>query len=133
MDNSSRIKCNLPISLEAQVYDANINDNKQQEDDENVGTSETEEVQNNTIDVNNMVAVAIQRGQETIARMLENVYIDDCNYPVTTEEELREIEEELPGFMHENGFTIKQSGIKYARLAEFLPEKPDIHRKFGLF
>ena len=39
--------------------------------------------------------------------MLENVYIDDCNYPVTTGEELREIKEELPGFMHEHGFPIK--------------------------
>ena len=29
---------NPPISLVAQVYDANINDNKQQEDDESVGT-----------------------------------------------------------------------------------------------
>ena len=56
-----------------QEYDASVNDNRKQEDDENVGTSETEEVQNNTIDVNNMVAVAIQRGSDTIARMLENV------------------------------------------------------------
>ena len=51
---------NQPISLESQEYDASVNDNRKQEDDENVGTSETEEVQNNTIDVNNMVAIAIQ-------------------------------------------------------------------------
>ena len=53
---------NQPISLESQEYDASVNDNEQQDDDENVGTLETEEVQNNTIDVNNMVAIAIQRG-----------------------------------------------------------------------
>ena len=57
--------------------------------------------------VNRIVAVAIQRGQHAIAKMLENAYRDDCNYPVTTEEELREFKEELPGFMHEHGFPIK--------------------------
>ena len=54
-----------------------------------------------------MVAVAREKGQHTIARMLENVHIDDYNYSVTTEEELREIEENLPGFMHENGLITK--------------------------
>ena len=54
-----------------------------------------------------MVAVVIQQGQHTIARMLENVYIDDCNYPVTTEGKLRDIKEELQGFMHETDFLSK--------------------------
>ena len=57
--------------------------------------------------VNRMVAVAIQRGQHAIAKMLENAYRDDCNYPVTTGEQLREIKEELSGFMHEHGYPIK--------------------------
>ena len=91
-----------PIDLAAQVYDANINDIKQQKDDESGGTSETEE-HNNIVDINNMVAVATERGQHAIARMLENVYMYDCNYSITTEEELREIEENLPDFLHANG------------------------------
>ena len=57
--------------------------------------------------VNRMVAVAIQRGQHAIAKMLENAYRDNCNYPVTTGEQLREIEEELSGFMHEHEYPIK--------------------------
>ena len=58
-------------------------------------------------DVNSMVAVAEQWGQHTIAKMLENAYRDDCNYSVTTGEELKEIKEELPGFMHKHGFPNK--------------------------
>ena len=54
-----------------------------------------------------MVAVAIQREQHTIARKLENIYIDDCNYSATTEEELREIKKELPLFIHEHEFPVK--------------------------
>ena len=35
--------------------------------------------------------------------MLENVYIDDCSFSVTTEDELREIKANLPDFLHTNG------------------------------
>ena len=62
-----------------------------------------------------MVAVATEKGQHAIARMLENVYIDDCNYSTTTEEELREIEEKLTNFMHENGFITKAPTYKGTR------------------
>ena len=66
-----------------------------------------EKIQISITDVNSMITGAIQRGQHTIDGILENVYRDDCNYPVTTEEELREFKEELPGFMHEHGVPVK--------------------------
>ena len=95
------------MSLESRDHNENVNNIEKQEDGNNIEVFETEKVQNVITDVNFMVAVAIQRGQHTIAKMLENAYRDDCNYSVTTEEELKEIKEELPGFMHEHGFPIK--------------------------
>ena len=91
--------CNPTMNLVTQVYDANI----KLKDDKNGGTSETEEVHKDIIDIDNMVAVATEKEQHTIARLVENVYIDDCSFSVTTEDELREIEENLPDFLHTNG------------------------------
>ena len=39
--------------------------------------------------------------------MLESAYVDDCNCSVATVEELKEIEEKMPQFMREHGFSIK--------------------------
>ena len=47
------------MNLVAQAYDANI----KQQDDQNGGTSETEEVHNTIGDIDNMVAVATEKGQ----------------------------------------------------------------------
>ena len=37
----------------------------------------------------------------------------------------------FPVLINDLGF--EQGAMKYGRLAEFLPGKPDFHRKFGLF
>ena len=57
--------------------------------------------------VKRMIAIARERGLHAIAKMLESAYVDDCNYSVTTIEELKEIRENMPEFMHEHGFPIK--------------------------
>ena len=62
-----------------------------------------------------MIAVATEKAQHAIARLLENVYIDDCSFFVTTEDELREIEENLPDFLHENGLINQASTCKGTR------------------
>ena len=57
--------------------------------------------------VKKMVAFARERGLNTIAKVLESAYVDDCNSSVTTLEELEEIKQEMPRFMSEYGFPIK--------------------------
>ena len=57
--------------------------------------------------VKRMIAIAKERGLDTIAKMLESAYVDDCNCSVTTLEELKEIKEKIPEFMREHGFPIK--------------------------
>ena len=44
---------------------------------------------------------------ENVAKVLESAYVDDCNSSVATIEELEEIKNEMPGFMHNHGMPIK--------------------------
>ena len=99
------------MKLVTQVYDINI----KQKDDKNSETSETEVVHNNVVDIDNMVAIATEKGQHAISRMLENVYLDDCNFSATKEEELKEVKENLPGFLHETGLIFKAPTYKDTR------------------
>ena len=57
--------------------------------------------------VKKMVAFAREKGLNTIAKVLESAYVDDCNSSVTTLEELEEVKQEMPNFMSEHGFPIK--------------------------
>ena len=82
------------MNLVTQVYEANI----KLKDDKNGGTSETEEVHNANVNIDNVATVATEKEQHVIARMLENVYIDDYSFSVITEDELREIQEKLLTF-----------------------------------
>ena len=69
---------NLPLSLESQDHNENVNNIEKQEDGNNIELFEMENVQNVMTNANRMVAVAIHRGQHAIAKMLENAYRDDC-------------------------------------------------------
>ena len=57
------------MNLVTQIYEANI----KLKDDENGGTSETEEVHNDNVDIDNVATVATEKEQHVIARMLENI------------------------------------------------------------
>ena len=44
---------------------------------------------------------------ENVAKVLESAYVDDCNSSVATNDELEEIKNEMPRFMHSHGMPIK--------------------------
>ena len=64
--------------------------------------------------------------------MLENVYIDDCNNSPTTEEELREVKENLPGFLHETGLITKAHTYEDTRDSPGLSHSSFINTTFIL-
>ena len=51
-----------------------------------------------------MVEFARDKGLDTIAKVPESAYVDNCNSSVTTIEELEEIKQKMPSFMSEHGF-----------------------------
>ena len=95
------------MSSESRDCNENVKEIEIEEGGDSIEAIETENLQNNMTEVNRMVCIARQRGHRAIAKMLESAYRDDCNYSVTAVEELKEIKEKMPEFMHEHGFPIK--------------------------
>ena len=62
---------NLSMSPESRDCNENIEDIEIQEGGDSIKAIETENVQNNMTDVNRMIDIARQRGQHTIAMMLQ--------------------------------------------------------------
>ena len=57
--------------------------------------------------VKKLIEFAKEKGLESIARVLESAYVDDCNSSVATQEELDEIKQRMPEFMNSHGMPIK--------------------------
>ena len=57
--------------------------------------------------VKKLIEFAREKGLENIAKVLESVYVDDCNSSVATQEELDEIKQRMPEFMNSHGMPIK--------------------------
>ena len=57
--------------------------------------------------VKKLIGFAKEKGLRSIAKVLESVYVDDCNSSVATQEELEEIKQRMPEFMNSHGMSIK--------------------------
>ena len=57
--------------------------------------------------VKKLIEFAREKGLESIAKVLESAYVDDCNSSVATQEELEEIKQRMPEFMNSHGMPIK--------------------------
>ena len=57
--------------------------------------------------IKRIINYAREQNLETIARILEAAYVDDCNSSVSTKEEVETIKTNMPGFMRRHGFPIK--------------------------
>ena len=64
-----------------------------------------------------------ERGLNTIAKLLRVAYVDDCNCSFQTEEEVRELKDNLPKFMKEHGFPIKAMACSGEEVPDELSDK----------
>ena len=58
--------------------------------------------------IKKLVAIAREKGLDTIARALESAYVDECNCSLGSHKEVEEIKEHMLKFMKEHGFPIKE-------------------------
>ena len=74
-----------------------------------------------------MIAIAESRGLKTVAKLLRAAYVDDCNCSFETEEEVKELKENLHGFMKEHGFPIKAMACSGEESPEELSDQETIN------